>query len=235
MKKLLLALNRHMALLSLLLTIPALSVFYDLLNNADRGVHSLATDIDRAIPFLNIMIVPYVAWYPFLFLTLVYLCVQDRKTYFTTLISLNISLIVCYVIYFLYQTTTIRPALSGDDPLVKLTAAVYSADPPYNCFPSIHCVTSYLMMKAAYPGSIRSKAARVFIKSSGSLIMVSTLFVKQHVLLDAVGAIFLGETMYRIVHYAGAACAPRKEKLNRKREYVWPKKRFSLSTMKKKY
>lgn len=185
--------------LCLMLSIPLLNILYTLLNHGERGAYSLMTDIDRGIPFLKIFIIPYVAWYLFLFCTFVYFCLKDRLTYYKTLLSLNLGLLICYAVYLFYQTTVPRPLLVGEDILTKLVAWVYAADQPFNCFPSIHSLTSYLMFKGIRHSNIRNKRNQLIISSIAFTIILSTLFVKQHVILDAIAAIFLGEVLFNLI------------------------------------
>lgn len=186
--------------LSFMLSIPILGLFYTLLNNPDRGVHSLVTDIDQGIPLVKIFIVPYVSWYIFIFLTLSYLCFKDKDTYYKTLLAYNISLSICYLVYYTYQTTVPRPELVGNDIFTKFLSYIYSADQPYNCFPSIHSLTSYLMIKAINTSSIKNKLNHIVISGTSVLIITSTLFVKQHVVLDALSAILLGDMIFKLVN-----------------------------------
>lgn len=186
--------------LSFILSIPVLGLFYSLFNNPNRGVHSLVTDIDQGIPLVKIFIVPYISWYIFIFLTLSYLCFKDKDTYYKTLLAYNLSLIICYLVYFTYQTTVPRPVLVGDDIFTKFLSYIYSADQPYNCFPSIHALTSYLMIKAISTSSIKNKLNFIIISGTAGLIIISTLLVKQHVVLDALSAILLGDMVFKLVN-----------------------------------
>ncbi|WP_019850131.1 phosphatase PAP2 family protein [Desulfitobacterium sp. PCE1] len=188
--------------LCLMLSIPLLNIFYALLNNADRGAYSLVTDLDHAIPFSKVFIVPYIIWYFFIFGTLVYFCFKDKKVYYRTLLALDLGLLVCYGIYFLFQTQVPRPELVGHDVLTKLVALIYSNDQPYNAFPSIHVLLSFLMIKGInkYQGKNYLNISLVYLNAV--LIILSTLFVKQHVILDVLGAIVLGSVMFDLVFYA---------------------------------
>jgi membrane-associated phospholipid phosphatase len=157
------------------------------------------TDMDRGIPFLKIFIIPYVVWYLFILCTFVYFCLKDRETYYKTLLSLDLGLLICYGVYFFYQTTVPRPSLVGEDILTRMVAWVYATDQPFNCFPSIHSLTSYLMFKGIRHSSIRNKRNQLVISSIAFTIILSTLFVKQHAVLDAIAAIFLGEVLFNLI------------------------------------
>lgn len=214
--------NNIIALLWIL-TIPLSNVIYQLLNNNGRGANSLVTDFDRSTPFVAAFAVPYLLWFLFIGVTLAYLCFKDRSTYYKTLIAVNISLIACYVIYYFYQTTVPRPQLAGNDIFTKLVGFIYSSDQPFNCFPSIHCLTSYMMMKAIYSSSVRNAINTLVVYGSGILVILSTLFIKQHVVLDAISAILLGGAVFDLV-----------SKFYGERMPKWVKKQFSLLTMRRK-
>ncbi|WP_415875578.1 hypothetical protein [Clostridium sp.] len=115
-----------------MISIPISNIFYRLLNNSSRGVYTLAMNIDDKIPFIKEFIIPYIIWYPFIFIALVYLCIKDKKVYYRTLISLNIGLIICYLIFYFFQTTVSRPNIEGMDIFTRLVSIIYNHDKPYN-------------------------------------------------------------------------------------------------------
>lgn len=198
-KKQYIRLKDNLLPLSLILSIPIINVIYELINNSHRGVHYLTTDIDRTIPFLKVFILPYISWYFFIFACLFYFCFKEKDVYYKTLVAVNVSLLVCYLVYFSFQTSVPRPALAGSDILSRLTSLVYRYDRPFNCFPSIHCITSYLMIKAVDASTIKNLFAGLAVKAEAVLVIASTLFVKQHIIVDAVSAIFLGNLIFKMV------------------------------------
>lgn len=185
--------------LSLLVTIPVMGFIYTLLNTSSRGTHSLYSYADQHIPFIQAFIIPYMLWMPFLYLTLVYFCIKERKLYYRTLLTYNLSVMTSYGVYLVFQTTVPRPEIMGVGLTSQLTAFLYSADQPFNCFPSIHCMSSYLLLRAIAASSMKNKWNLTVIGSAALLIICSTLFIKQHVILDALGGIVLAEVMIRLV------------------------------------
>jgi membrane-associated phospholipid phosphatase len=192
--------RKHALALSYLLTIPVMGFIYTLLNTSSRQVHSLNTHMDQHIPFIQAFIVPYMLWMPFLYLTLVYFCMKDRNMYYCTLLAYNVGVLVSYGFYMFFQTTVPRPEISGEGLISQMTAFLYRADQPFNCFPSIHCMSSYLLFRALFTSSIKNKRNLTLIGSSAFIIILSTLFVKQHVVLDAVGGVILAEVLTRLVY-----------------------------------
>ncbi|WP_165921037.1 phosphatase PAP2 family protein [Paenibacillus albiflavus] len=190
--------KKHKPLLWIL-AIPVLNIFYMILNHGDATTVNLITDLDEHIPFVSWLIIPYVLWYPLILTALIILYVKNLKLYYRTLIALCMGLVISYIIYYFYQTTMPRPDITPDGLINSIVWLIYQTDQPYNCFPSIHVFTSYLVFSAIrqcknVPFMIRFG----FIISAWSVIL-STLFVKQHVILDAAGGIVLAQFLYYIV------------------------------------
>ncbi|WP_291570115.1 phosphatase PAP2 family protein [Clostridium sp. UBA4548] len=209
--------------LMLMLLIPITNIFYGVLNNSNRGVYSLVTDLDRIIPFSQVFILPYMLWYPFILLTLVYFCFYYKEVYYKTLSTLILGMVLCYVVYFFFQTTVPRPELIGDDILTKIIGIVYKSDNPYNCFPSIHVLTSYAMIIGMRKSGSSNLKVNNLVSFTAWLIIISTLLVKQHVILDVVFGIVFADGAYRIV-----------DNFNLKRCLLWIKKPSWWWMMKKK-
>lgn len=208
---------------SLLLTIPLLTTFYVLLNNSKRGVYNLVTDMDKAIPFMSIFVIPYILWYAFIILTFLYLCIKDREMYYKTLISYDIGMVVCFIIYFMFQTTVPRPEVAGSDIFSRIVMLIYKYDQPFNCFPSIHVLSCYLMIKAINESKAGNLINKILVFCVASAIILSTLFIKQHVILDAFSAMFISGIVFNFV-----------KKIDLERILGWIKKQYSLLMMKKK-
>lgn len=208
---------------ALIFTVPLLNIIYTVINGSSSVVYNLVTDMDNKIPFVKYFILPYNLWYPFIISTLFYLCFTDRRIFYKTVLSIDMGLICCYIIYILFQTTVPRPVLVGDDLLTRLVKLTYRMDEPYNCFPSIHVLTSYIMMKAVHRSRAGSIPAVTAVYAAAGTIIVSTLFVKQHVVMDIFSGIILGNAVF----YGSTL-------INEERIFVWIKKQFLSWMMKRK-
>ncbi|PQP83642.1 inositol phosphorylceramide synthase [Paenibacillus sp. PCH8] len=185
--------------LSLMLSLAVMGMFYDILNSPERGFVVLDSSLDRIIPYVPAMSIPYLGWYPFVFGVLAYLCAKDRQTYYRVLLSMNISVWICYLIYFNFQTMVPRPELTGSGFGASVLGWLYSQDRPYNCFPSIHALHSYLVMRAVLSVPTIRKSVKMAVAAGAALIILSTLMIKQHVIYDALGAVILGECIFTII------------------------------------
>ena len=182
-----------------LLVMPVLGSLYNLLNSHSSNPTNLLTKFDSYIPFMPFFILPYILWYGFILVYLVYLCFKDTKIYVKTLTVIVVGELLCFITYFFFQTTVSRPPLEGKGMLIDLVQIIYGRDLPYNCFPSIHVLTTLAIML----GCLHVKNKHIFhsisIHFTGIMIIISTVFVKQHVILDVFGSLFLALFTYGIV------------------------------------
>ncbi|MBP3961716.1 phosphatase PAP2 family protein [Paenibacillus lignilyticus] len=203
--------KRFLPLISMLI-FPVMGWLYALTNRPGAQVYSLVTDLDRAIPLVKVFVLPYSVWIFYIYLCLIYFFIKDPAVYRRSLITYVVCALICYGIYLVFQTTVPRPELVGNDPFTRLLGYVYGRDEPFNCFPSIHCFSSYMVMKALYTSSFRNRINQTLIYGMSSLIIVSTFFVKQHVIFDAFAGIILADVVYRLVMMIERTATVRKPK-----------------------
>lgn len=189
--KLLQVLNR----LSFMVVFLFLQVPYAILNTTRNNIHNIGTVIDQLIPFNKLFIIPYVYWYAYTVGILVFFAIVDNKSYFRLLMSIVAGMCISFIIYYIFPTTVPRPEVVGNDILSKLVRDIYSHDKPFNCFPSIHILETFLVTAFLWKYS-RNTILRVFMIISASAIYLSTLFVKQHYFLDVVSGTLLAALMF---------------------------------------
>lgn len=191
-----------------LLVFPVMAGIYAFVNKPGEKVYSLVTDLDRATPFVPFFAVPYLLWIFYIIACLIYFQRKDARIYYSTLVTYVLCALICYGVYVSFQTTVPRPDVTGTGLFDDMMRYVYQRDRPFNCFPSIHCFSSYLMMKALHKSSFAGFWNRVIIYGMSTTIIASTLFVKQHVILDALSAILLVELVFWAVGWMQARFLP---------------------------
>jgi len=178
---------------------PVMGLIYQVLNEHPQKPADISTSLDHNIPFIPVFIIPYIIWYAYMFVYLVYFCFKDTRVFIKTLIMIVLAELVCFTIYFFFQTTVPRPDPQGNTLMIQLVKMVYANDQPYNCFPSIHVLTTFSIMLGSLNLQNKHLLNTISIHLIGSLIIISTLFVKQHVILDMIGSMFLITFIYGIV------------------------------------
>jgi membrane-associated phospholipid phosphatase len=160
-----------------------------------RAVHMPALAWDRAVPFQPIWSLLYGAPYVFLILLPVFVVRHDELLRRTVLAYLTVW-ITAYVCFIVYPTVAPRPVhLSGDGFAVWGLRILYDADPPYNCFPSLHVAHSFVSALACYRVH---RALGVAAAGCASLVALSTLFTKQHYVADVVVGALMALVAYGV-------------------------------------
>lgn len=184
---------------SWLMLIPLVGLMYGPLNQDHGQVYTLMTVLDQRIPFNQYFIVPYLTWYVFIFAVPVWFLQKDCRLYFSSIIAITFGLLASFGIYSVFQTTVPRPDLAGNDLFSQLTKALYQMDNPYNAFPSIHVMTSYILFLGCYRTKEYAPKISLLVQGMAMVIILSTLFIKQHTLLDVAGGVFLGGILFKLI------------------------------------
>lgn len=186
--------KENLIILGYMFAIPGLKLIYFFLNRIPRPAVNVLIWVDSYIPLLPVFVVPYIIFYPFVLCCLIFLFLRNRKTYIHVVKAYSVGLIVCYLTYLLFQTTVPRPELVHGDIFSKILGFIYHIDEPYNALPSIHVLGTMLTML----GLKEAKIDSIYMKSIGWLIIVSTMFVKQHGILDVVTGLGLSYGVYSL-------------------------------------
>lgn len=178
-----------------MIIIPLVSIIHVALNTYRENMHNISIILDDWIPFVPAFSIPYLYWFLYVFAGLLYFAIMDGKYYFRLLGSIVVGMCLSFVFFYFYPTTVVRPEILGNGLMERSVAYIYSMDNPYNCFPSIHVLNAMLvtMFLCSYRKSLRVWGVSIF---SCAAIILSTLFVKQHYVLDAVGGIILSTGVY---------------------------------------
>jgi membrane-associated phospholipid phosphatase len=160
-----------------------------------RTVHIPALALDGALPLQPAWALVYGTLYLFLIALPVFVVRQEEQIRRTVFAYLAIW-ITAYAIFLAYPTMASRPAeVIGKGFAVWGLRFLYNGDPPYNCFPSLHVAHSFVSALTCYRVHRRLGIAAMIC---GSLVGLSTLFTKQHYILDVIAGVLLAFTAYAI-------------------------------------
>lgn len=176
-----------------------------------RNYHVMHVALDDYIPFNEYFIVPYMMWFLYVAATVLYFLFTNKEDYYRICLFLfsgmTISLIICT---FFENGTNLRPILDPDKNIfTAAVAALYRTDTCTNVFPSIHVYNSigtYIAIHKSplFQGKTALKAGAAILTAA---ICLSTVFLKQHSVIDGVGAGIMAAMMYHLVY----ACSPVEE------------------------
>lgn len=178
--------------------------YFGLQLRGTTGFHDVYTVVDRATPFIAWFIYPYVYWFLFVAGTIAYLFFTHKKDFYQCVAFLFIGMTVCLIIFTIYPTSyDHRPTvIQGSGLETFLVNFIYTADKSQNVFPSIHVYNSIGCSIALIKchDFKNSKAMKIFASVSAVLITLSTMFIKQHSVLDAISAGILAIILYILIY-----------------------------------
>ena len=160
--------------------------------------------LDDYIPFVEYFIVPYLLWFLFIAVTVGYFFFTDKKGFYklTTFLfsGMTIFLIICTVFP---NGLNLRPdTFVRDNIFVDMVRQLYQTDTSTNVLPSIHVFNSIgAVIAISHSNALKKhKAVQYSSYLLAGLIILSTMFLKQHSVTDVIAAIVISCIIYPFVY-----------------------------------
>lgn len=175
----------------------------------------ISCKLDYMIPFCEYFIIPYVFWYLFLFFIHIYTLLYDLEAFKKLMVFLIITFGAATVIFILFPNMqTLRPnEFARDNIFTDAVKFLYVIDTNTNVCPSLHVVGSFAVLFTAWNSKgLNTAVCRIIFLIITLLITMSTVFLKQHSVIDTVVGIVLAFVVMPFVYVL-----PKFYKKNRKR------------------
>lgn len=160
--------------------------------------------IDDKIPFMEAFIVPYLLWFAYIFVTVAYFVLFEQKEFNRLAWYLASGMTMFLIISYIYPNALdLRPDVyPRDNIFTDLVKNLQSTDTPTNVLPSIHvyntlCVTTALLLNERFA---KSTLRRILIIILSVLIILSTMFLKQHSVIDVISAFFMAVVFFVLIY-----------------------------------
>lgn len=146
---------------------------------------------DNLIPFNEWFLLPYFYWYIFLAGMHIYTLLFDVDNFKKMMKYIIISYTAALVIYIIFPNCQqLRPLVFvRDNVLTRVVRMLYAFDTNTNVCPSIHVIGSMAVLAAALRIKTLTKTDKALALLSALLISVSTVFLKQHSVIDIIAAL----------------------------------------------
>ena len=163
------------------------------------------TPLDDWIPFCEWFILPYVCWYGYMFVVGMYLMTQDRGEFLRCCVFVFGGLSLCLLICTVFPNgQNLRPKVfPRENLLTSLIQGIYAADTNTNVLPSMHVLGSLAIHTSVHRSQtpiLCKRGVRLASLILCVLICISTVFVKQHAVIDVLAGIFTGAIAYVFVY-----------------------------------
>lgn len=162
-------------------------------------------ELDDYIPFCEYFVIPYFLWFAYVAVAVLYFFFTNKDDYYRLcaflFIGMTLSLAICTV---WPNGHDLRPTeLTRDNIFMDMVRGLWKTDTPTNVFPSIHVYNSIGVHIAV--SSSEALKNRQGVRTVSFILMVSiclaTVFLKQHSVVDGLGAIAMSLFMYRMVYH----------------------------------
>ncbi len=172
----------------LIITMGLQSVIYDLVKAFEVNFYVMETMVE--LPFIKQFVYFYDIWYPFIILNTFLVYKYNKKDFKNLILVMLLTGFVAQITFIVYPTMVLRPEITVNSLADWIVSITYKLDTPaVNCLPSMHCVycfaTSFFILRSK---NLKPKY-RALIVTISMLIVLSTMFIRQHVIEDALLAL----------------------------------------------
>lgn len=179
--------------------------FFYLEKHITTDYHLIYTTLDDKIPFIEYFIIPYTLWFLFIAVTVGYFFFFGEKSEFYRLIILLFSgMTIFLIISTIYPNgLQLRPeTFTRDNIFVDMVKQLYAVDTSTNVLPSIHVYNSLgAYIAVSHCNKLKQhRWIQILTLLLTISIILSTMFLKQHSIIDVVAAFFMAGILYIIVY-----------------------------------
>lgn len=164
--------------------------------------HTVYCALDDKIPFCEFFVIPYYFWFVFIIGIQIYSFFFDIPAFKNYMKYTIITYTITIIIYIIYPTAQeLRPVeFERQNIFTDIVSFLYSFDTNTNVCPSLHVIGSFAVYFAARKSRLFSPKPRRFaFFVAAVLISISTVFLKQHSLLDIFYALIVCAVSYPFV------------------------------------
>lgn len=156
--------------------------------------------LDDLIPLCEYFLIPYLFWFLYLIGMHIYTLFYDIPAFRKLMLFIIISYSVTLLIYLVFPNCQeLRPAaFERDNVFTRILAHYYLFDTNTNVCPSLHVIGSVAVWCASWHiKPLQTPAWKIAFSLSAVLISISTVFLKQHSIVDIFAAIPVCLLAYR--------------------------------------
>jgi len=160
--------------------------------------------LDDYIPFQEWFLIPYMFWFLFLVGIHIYTLLYDVESFRKLMKFIMITYSTAILVYLIFPNCQeLRPVVfERDNFLTEFMKGFYQFDTNTNVCPSIHVIGSLAVMFTAWHSKHFCTPKWKFVFGFiAILISISTVFLKQHSVLDILAALPVSLTAYYICYY----------------------------------
>lgn len=152
----------------------------------------ISCPLDGYIPFCEYFLLPYLFWFVFLVGIHIYTLLFDKASFVKLMRFIIVSYSLALLIYMLFPNCQeLRPVtFDRANACTRFMALFYQFDTNTNVCPSLHVIGSVAVAACAWNSKhFHTTPWRIAFVSAAFLISISTVFLKQHSVIDILAAL----------------------------------------------
>ena len=183
---------------------PIYLIWFGLLEQRKTSFVIVHSVLDDLIPFCELFIIPYLLWFAYMAVCGVYFFLHEKQEFY----QLAFMLITGMTIFLIFCTLVpnghfLRPvSIARNNFFIQLVRMIWRVDTPTNVLPSLHVYNS-LACHMAVSNCKALKDNKLVVRSSfllAALIIASTMFLKQHSVVDVFCAFAMANLLKGFVY-----------------------------------
>lgn len=154
--------------------------------------YPISCALDSAVPFCEFFLIPYLFWFVFLVGIHIYTLLYDVESFRRLMKFIILSYSIAMLVYMVFPNCQeLRPvAFQRDNLFTRFLEGFYQFDTNTNVCPSIHVIGSVAVALCTWHSRHFSTPGwRAAFAATAVLISVSTVFLKQHSIIDVLAAL----------------------------------------------
>ena len=177
------------------------------------GFNIIHTAIDDMIPVVEIFIVPYILWLPYLVIGMIAIAIKSRALSRKTSYMLMTGMTIFVIISLVYPNALeLRAAIPDRENIfMDLINYLHAIDTPTDVLPSLHVYDAIVVAAGLHLTFKDKKVMLVLSDILTVLIVLSTMFIKQHSIIDVISAIVLFIPVFIIICFVIKPVGRKKE------------------------
>ncbi len=171
---------------------------------AKDSYHLVHCELDDRIPFNEFFIIPYMIWFPFWVLMLLYTMCFEVPTFKRMMKFFVITYTIAVLTFFIWPSGhDLRPtSFPRENICTDLVRFIYGADKARSIFPSEHVIGAFAVVFAAADSKrFSGRLSMLYHWFIAIMITLSVVYTKQHSVLDILGAAPVCLLGYMIAFY----------------------------------
>ena len=174
------------------------------LEGMTRDYHIIHTWLDDLIPFNEYFIIPYFLWFVYVAGAMLYFFFKNTKDFYRFCEYLFAGMTLCLIICTIFPNgTDLRTMVNPDKNFCSwVVSLLHRIDTSTNVFPSIHVFNSVAVHVAVVKSdSLKNRRDIHFLSLVLCvLICLSTMFLKQHSVMDVIGGLLVAYGLYPLTY-----------------------------------